>query len=271
MPSTDPERYTAIPLVRYKSKPGSRVIVFFTLEGGIIRTHARKPSSKKGGTDGGPSLFSTFDLFLAPPRRGSKLYELRERRLRTSRPGLNSGKPLDSWAAASVLAELLLKTMGDGEPHPYLFSMMEKALDHLEGEGSPTPLLVAFLVKHVEHMGFRPRLDRCICGKATDPGVSVRFDLPRGGVCCSSCLETREDRGDLRGRTGFVLNPRMRDTLENFRLVRFESLHQTCLDERTGEALIDLLGAYVEYHFEIFLKSLGFWRRVHNTRESGSP
>jgi len=153
MPETKTVRLISIPLAKFEAKSGSHVLSFFTEGRGQIRAIVRGSRGKKKPSSPLLPLFSTYEILFTEPRQAEGLYELKERETVTGRPKLNSGSPLELWAAASILYELLLKTTEKEDPHPYLFSMLDKALGCLEKGRSPAILLTAFLVKFLEHMG----------------------------------------------------------------------------------------------------------------------
>jgi len=93
------------------------------------------------------------------------LYDLKEREMVVSRNNLNQGRPVRAWATASVLAEVLLRGTQQGEAHPYLFRMLDKALTCLENGAPPSLLLLAFLVKFLEHAGYGLRLEETVDGR----------------------------------------------------------------------------------------------------------
>lgn len=263
-----PVKSAAIPLARFEAKPGSFVLAVFTREAGQLRVHSRGARSKKGGTPATLPQFSTFDLVLNPPRRSSGLYELKERQVRVSRPGLNAGRPFDTWGAASLLGDLVLRTTGKHDSHPYLFDMLDKALDCLEAGSPPDALSVSFFLKYLEHLGFRPRLDGCSCGAPVQGKRATEFNIPLGGLCCEKCVG--EAHGTLSPdgfQTHFTLDGESLAILKSLRLARFDSLVETPIQTERLRDLMRLLGAYVEYHFETRLKSLGFWHDLHRMKE----
>jgi DNA repair protein RecO (recombination protein O) len=170
-----------------------------------------------------------------------------------------------------LVADLVLKTTEKHDPHPYVFEMMDKALDCLEGGIPPEGLAVSFFMKYLEHLGFRPRLDGCACGASVPGKQSLEFNVPLGGLCCERCA--REAHGTLSSngfRTHFCLDRDSLAILKRLRLARFESLGETSRQTERLRELTGLLGAYVEYHFETRLKSLGFWRDLHGMKEKPS-
>lgn len=256
MPETKTVRLVSIPLARFEARSGSHVLSFFTEERGQIRAGLRGGGSKK--KPGAPvlPLFSTYEVLYREPTHHEGLYEVAERETLTSRPLLNSGSPIEAWAAASILSELLLRTTENEDPHPYLFRMFDKGLDQLEAGQKPSVLLAAFLVKFLEHVGYRPRWESGSSGAEAD---KVHFISALGGLC-TEAERIERDRGEAAppGASGAVTSEEVAEVFR-FRAARFEDLEDSDRVEVIGKKWVRLLGYYVEYHLETRLKSLSFW------------
>ena len=151
-------RLVSVPLAKFEAKSGTHVLSFFTEAKGQIRAIVRGSRGKNRTNSPLLPLFSTYEILFNEPRKGDGLYELKERETLTARSRLNSGAPLEPWAGASILSELLLKTTEREDPHPYLFGMLDKALDCLEKGHSPALLVAAFLIKFLEAHGLPPAM-----------------------------------------------------------------------------------------------------------------
>ncbi|MCB9781567.1 MAG: DNA repair protein RecO [Candidatus Omnitrophica bacterium] len=266
MPETKTTLLTAIPLAKFEAKSGSHVLSFFTWEQGQIRAIVRTARGKKKPSVPLLPLFSTYEILFAQPRQADGLYELKERETVTGRPKLNSGTPLEPWAAASVLSELLLRTTEKEDPHPYLFSMLDKALDCMENDHSPAILLTAFLVKFLEHMGYRPRWE------SPEANLSERkywwFDPALGGLFTQKEIGRvveEEERPSLRKPTR--TSSEEIAIIHRFRLSKFEEIEGNEAEVATAKKWVPLLGDYVEYHLETRLKSLDFWKEIQPKRK----
>ncbi len=255
------KRLTGIPIASYRARGSARVVAFFTEEEGQVRAAVRAASRKNGGAIPSLPSFSTFDLLLSKTGSRLDLFDLREREVRALRPNLGKGEPLAAWAAASIEAELILKTTEMHHPEPYLYRMFEKSLDCLETGAPARALLIAFLVKYLERSGHGPRLDRAVDGSALPSGSDLIFDIGAGGFFPAGQGRLSEslaapDLGTLR------LTREALDTLKKFRLAIFEGLGETPLSAGTGRLLLEFLAACVEVHLETRLKSLDFWRET---------
>lgn len=260
MPEPKTVRLVSIPLAKFKARSGSHVLSFFTEERGQIRAGLRGGGKKKPGAPVLP-LFSTYEILFREPTHAEGLYEVAERETLTSRPLLNSGSPIEAWAAASVISELLLRTTENEDPHPYLFRMFDKGLDQLEAGQKPSVLLAAFLVKFLEHVGYRPRWET---GSIGAPARGLFF-IPSLGGLCTEAERIESGRGEAAplGASGAVTSEEIAEVFR-FRTARFEELEDSDRVEVIGKKWVRLLGYYVEYHLETRLKSLAFWADLHS-------
>lgn len=149
----------------------------------VIAKGARRPRSRYGGilepfTDGVASFHY---------REHRDLHNLSEFELRRPRQGL--GRDLVRFGAASLLAEIVLRT-GSQQPAPEVFTHLRGSLTALEDapEGAVEPVALARAWSLIATLGFGPALDRCVgCGGALDPGRDLFFDYTAGGVHCGAC------------------------------------------------------------------------------------
>jgi DNA repair protein RecO (recombination protein O) len=149
----------------------------------VIAKGARRPRSRYGGilepfTDGVASFYY---------REHRDLHNLSEFELRRPRQGL--GRDLVRFGAASLLAEIVLRT-GSQQPAPEVFAHVRGALTALEDarEGAVEPVALAKAWSLIASLGFGPALDRCVgCGSGLDPGRDLFFDYTAGGALCGAC------------------------------------------------------------------------------------
>lgn len=257
-------RVNAIPLTFYAARAGTRVAALFTAEQGQVRVGVRT-STQKGSSKNLPiALFSSYELLLEKRARAGDLFDLKETESAVRRPNLGAGKPIAGWAAASVLAELLLKTTEPHDPQPYLYAMFTKALDQLDTDQPPAPLMIAFLLKYLEHMGLGFQLDSV--QSAPLRGKSYWMDVGSGELHGNPNMDPRIDRG------GTSIMPPVRVSLEtlsalrNFRVAVFERLRETPLSQDSADEAVRLMETWLEHHLDTRLKSFTFWREV-NDRE----
>jgi len=263
MPEIRTVRLLSIPLAKFEAKSGSHVLSFFTQDRGQIRSMVRRSEGKKKPSSPVLPLFSTYECLFREPTQPEGLYELKERETVHGRGKLNSGAPLEPWAAASVLSELLLKTTENEDPHPYLFQMLDKALDRLEGGQDPWILMTAFLVKFLEHMGYRPRWE------APEGKGSLIFDPAVGGLCNHEEWERSHERrlsGEI--ASPVPVSPGEIHAIQDLRARKFEALPEDPGLAAAARKWMPVLGDYVKYHLEVGLKSLEFWSEIQPRKKS---
>lgn len=271
---TETTRCLGIPLVAFEGKGRSHIIAFFTESHGQLRAGYRVSSSTKKTIASRIPLFSTFDLLLLCPSKASDLYQLKEFDIQRRRPNLNQGTPLAGWAAASVLSELVLKTTEPEEAHPFVFRMLDKALDCIEQGIPPTGILLAFWVKYLEHAGFALRVDRNWDGSEIPDDQVVFLDVLAGEIQPSPGSWRNEEVPWVGGGGRiFKISPHIRGWLKNFRLAVFEQFKDTHISDEDKKQLVEILSTYIELHLDVRLKSLIFWKEImqREERNRGEP
>lgn len=148
----------------------------------VIAKGARRSRSRFGGvlepfTDG------TATFYLKP---GRDLHTLREFELQRPRQAL--GRDLVRFGAASLLAEIVLRTSSEQEA-PELFHRLRAALTELESAADERvePLALAHAWALVAALGFAPGLDRCVHCSRPLPAGDLFFDYGAGGLLCGQC------------------------------------------------------------------------------------
>jgi DNA repair protein RecO (recombination protein O) len=221
----------AIVLQAFPYSETSKILRLLTADHGVqsvIAKGARRPRSRYGGilepfTDGA----ATFYL-----KENRDLHTLRDFEL--ARPRQLLGRDLVRFGAASLLAEIVLRT-ASGQESPEVFGAVRAALGDLERV--PAYQLEAVALAHawtlITALGFGPALDRCVHCGAPLPEDDLFFDYSAGGSLCGDC-------GGGAG-AGRVLPARARQDLRHL-----AAGHVVELD-RTG-AHWQLLSRFLAYH-----------------------
>lgn len=164
----------------------SRILRLLTPGHGVqsaIAKGVRRPRSRFAGLME-PFAEGTATLYIKETR---ELQTLGDFELVRSRQAL--GTDLIRFAGASLLAEIVLRTVGE-EPNPGLFEFVTLGLDRVEAvphsQAEATVLGEAWRLAAV--LGFAPGVDACIdCGRDINPGEDVSFDYAAGGIRCAAC------------------------------------------------------------------------------------
>ncbi|HET7599072.1 MAG TPA: DNA repair protein RecO [Gemmatimonadales bacterium] len=160
---------------------------------------------------------------------------------------------LDRYAAASVLAEIMLR-FAPPDPHPASYELLAASLDELEQ--APASTAGALGLRRIWHLvsvlGFAPSLDACVHdGAPVAPGGELAFSTRDGGAVCAACAgpsgATRLPP-DARAALAALLHP---------------DAPLPALDPRHAAAHRRLLSRYVRYHLAEGgeLPALEFWTR----------
>lgn len=168
---------------------------------------------------------------------------------------LNAGLAtrLDRYAAASVLAEVMLR-FAPPDPHPESFDLFQDALHALEEatHDSVTTLGLRLLWRQVGVLGFSPSLESCVIdGTMLPAGGALPFNAREGGALCPTCAAQH-------GAT--QLPERARGDLTRLLDDRAEL---PVLDPKHAAAHRRLLARYIRHHLAegADLPALEFWMR----------
>lgn len=182
----------------------SRILKLATRELGVVSVLGRgaRKSQRRFGT--------ALDLYAEgqaqfSARPGRDLHTLTA--FDVGRARLALGQDLDRFAAAAVIAELVLRLAHD-EAQPTWYDALVGALDTLAAAptGRAREAGLAGVWRLVAAFGVAPSLDRCVhCHDAIAGARGVRFSHPAGGALCDACAR-------LAG-TGRTLPPEARDAL----------------------------------------------------------
>ena len=221
----------AVVLQAFPYSETSKILRLLTAPHGVqsvIAKGARRPKSRYGGilepfTDGVASFYL---------KEGRDLHTLRDFELRRPRQAL--GRDLIRFGAASLLAEIVLRT-ASAQASPEVYHAIRAALADLEQH--PADELEAVALAHawtlVTTLGFGPAVDRCVhCGGPL-PDQDLFFDYGAGGSFCRSCGGG--------GGAGRVLPARARRDLVQLCAGRVVELERTA-------AHWQLLARFLAYH-----------------------
>ncbi|MBX6332458.1 MAG: DNA repair protein RecO [Gemmatimonadaceae bacterium] len=180
----------AIVLHAFDYSESSRILRLATREAGVQSVLARGARRAKSRFGTALDLFAqgTAQLYL---KEGRDLQTLAGFDVLHARPAL--GADLGRFAAASALAELVLRFGTVNEAHPALFDALAHALDHLAtaepAQASEAGLAGAWHL--VAQLGFAPSLGACsICHADVRADGPLPFSHVAGGVLCAGCART---------------------------------------------------------------------------------
>lgn len=222
----------AVVLQAFPYSETSKILRLLTSQHGVqsvIAKGARRPKSRYGGilepfTDGRATFYM---------KENRDLHTLQDFEL--DRPRQRLGRDLVRFGAASLLAEIVLRT-ASGQESPEVFHAVRSALGDLETV--PSRQVEAVALAHtwtlIIALGFGPALDHCVhCSARLPADRDLFFDYTAGGSLCGECGGG--------GGAGRVLPARARADL-----LALAGGHVVELD-RT-EAHWQLLARFIAYH-----------------------
>ncbi|MGE0553322.1 MAG: DNA repair protein RecO [Gemmatimonadales bacterium] len=211
----------------------------------VIAKGARRPKSRFGAalqalSEGAASII---------PARSSDLHTLATFDVERVHSGLAA--PVDRFAAASVLGELMLRCAPHHGP-PETYDFFRHALDVLEAVPSDAVGVIGLRTVWglVGQLGYTPRLEHCVRdGLAVPLDRPAAFSAALGGVLCGGCA---------RGLDTTRLEPADRSDLAT--LVAGDA-DLPDLDDRYLAAHRRLVDRYVRHHLAegAALPALAFW------------
>lgn len=164
----------------------SRILRLATRAHGVVSVLGKGARTSQRRFGSAVDLFAEGEAqFYAKP--GRELHTLGAFDVTRARVAI--GADLDRFAAAAVVAELVLR-FGRDEENPGWYDALVGALDAvaaaLPARAREAGLAGAWSL--VGAFGFSPALDHCAhCGADLPPDVPVRFGQPAGGALCDRC------------------------------------------------------------------------------------
>ena len=229
-----------------------KIVQLYTLQLGRVKAIAkgvRKPKSK---------LSSAIELFTESgfalhKKPSADLYLLSQAKILNGYSGLK--KDFKTISALQVLADLLIQSLHDTEPHPEIYSLLRETLSALgEKPGNGELFLPAFALKFLDLLGHPIELEACAeCGSSLQRKKA--FLIPhRGGALCESCCPS--------GPSRLRVTPAGLEVLKKLRSLPMEKIH--ILKLRSGFVREIFLTAleYAERTIERKLKTVDYYLKV---------
>ncbi len=127
--------------------------------------------------------YLSIDFTIKPTRSIAFLHEAE---LYTSFPTLRTYYP--AYLAASVVQELLLAGIKEGESDQQLFRLSLWALHNLQQKEEGKQIITFFFLRYLDLLGYRPELGSCQeCRQAPSAGKRYILHPHNGALLCSKC------------------------------------------------------------------------------------
>lgn len=165
----------------------SKIANFYTEDfgriSGIIKG-ARSPKSKIGKTI---DVLNFVDIVFYK-KENRNLQMITQADLISHYPNVKSD--LEKLKYSSAIAELLLRLTLEDDPHPRLFSGIERILQRFDEESTePILLFVMFFKFFLDEIGYGFETEKCSeCKKTLTDNVNVFYNFERGFLC-DNCSE----------------------------------------------------------------------------------
>lgn len=237
----------AIVLRRVNLGEADRIVTLFTRDHGrlpAVAKGARKPKSRFAGR---LELFTHLRALLA---QGRTLDVVSQVEVIDPFPAIRAD--LERMSAASFLVEVTDRAVPDREPQPALFAALRQAL-RTAALGDAEMAGSWYAAQILSLSGYGPVTDRCvICGRPVRGGAA--FSPALGGSLCPA------DRGrDLEALPASAV---ALAAIGFLREMPVSAVGRVTLGPEQRAEVRELLRRYLEYRFEIRLKSTGVAERL---------
>ncbi|MCX7795832.1 MAG: DNA repair protein RecO [bacterium] len=175
---------TGIILSRENIGEKDRLVVFLTRERGKLRAVARssrKISSKMAGS------LEPFNLVRCWIHIGKTFDIIKGVELIKTFPNLI--KDIKRYLLVSRIVEFIQYVVQENDENPEIFKLLLGTMSAMNDYGNINSIYVFFWVNALALVGYKMRLDRCLCGKRE---VTV-FSSSMGGVLCDDCADKADD------------------------------------------------------------------------------
>ena len=229
-----------------------RIVTFYTSNFGKISGIAKgaKKSLKRFGA--ALDLFSHVHLsFFA--KETFSLVRINHCHVKQSFPSLH--KDITGMGCGSYMAELLNEMTAERVSHRELFQTLVKLFSLIDSSPLKEDYLRIFEMRFLVASGFRPTLNHCLDCKGTlVKGQSFWFNIPRGGVVCSSCALNKNNL--------YPISLGTLKLLEQAGNLSFDKIERLIFSPQALKESRDIMPQFVQYHLGKELKTLKFFEKI---------
>lgn len=230
-----------------------KIAQLYTLQLGKVKAvakGARKPKSKLAPA---LDLFNESGFSLFKKRPSGEIYVLGQVKVLDDHSRLK--KDLASITALQVLADILIQSIHDTEPHQEVYLLLKETLKALEEKMESKELvLTAFGTKLLDLLGYPLELSVCAeCGASLE-GQTAHLIPHRGGALCKDCFPS--------GPVRLKISPAGLGILRRLKELPLGKIHVLKLKPALSRELFLVLLSYLEQTIEKKLKTLDYYLKL---------
>lgn len=225
------------------------IVTFFTLAGGRLSAIAKGAKKSKKRFVNKLELF-TFLHISYEQKITHSLGFLREAELHTSFPNIRQHP--EFYTASTIVRELLLYAVRDGEQEQDLFRLSLWALHNFDKKKTSQSTLALFLIKFLSEIGYRPNLESCgSCETSFTSKNDYSFDPHTGGLKCSLCQKN--------SRSGIAVSNGTIKILQAAQNISLDRLHRVKI---SGKSLDESLKLLHNFTCQILQRDIISWKSL---------
>lgn len=200
-----------------------------------------------GTTD--PFAWSTIYLYHEPVKGNYKITDIECHDLFES-----LRTDLERYYAASLWAEVIIRSHAGGEGPDRIFGLLKSALHALESSFDHKCVQIQFLWRFIALAGFLPHIESCsLCGRDFTEREIVVYRRAEGDFACLGCLPVTSTEGLPEVQE---LSAGARKYLERTEQLSLRDALRVDLERGAKEQLLALLYRFVQDILEVPLKTL---------------
>ena len=161
------------------------IATYFTHDFGLIKVFAKSPRKLKSrfGSSLEPLTYSKISFW---GKEDANLPKLTQADIIESFKSVR--EKLESFIAASEMAELAINFLPEREPNIKVFKLFLSVLKDIEKNSAAPLSAILYKIRFLQLTGYAPRLDGCaLCGRS-----ELNFYMSHGAVVCEQCLKGGE-------------------------------------------------------------------------------
>lgn len=229
---------TGIILSRENIGEKDRLITFLTKERGRLRAVARgsrKISSKMAGS------LEPFNLVRCWLHIGKTFDIIKNVELKRTFP--NVIKDIEIYMTAIKMVEFIQTIVQENDENEDIFKLLLGVLTALDRYDNLNSIKIFFWINALILIGYRMRLDRCICGRE-----DIKYFSPSmGGAICVDCMINTND--------AMAISKSALDTLRLYEKIRLSSAINKKIDIPLMRELEEIIDSFRLHHTNIKLRS----------------